>query len=75
MIMAIKTRAEMPKRIEVDLTGPNGNAFFLLGMAGKLAKQLGLDKSAIIEEMKAGDYENLIKVFDNYFGDYVDLYR
>lgn len=44
--MAIKTRAEMPKRIEVDLTGPNGNAFFLLGMAGQLAKQLGLDKSA-----------------------------
>lgn len=73
--MAIKTKAEMPKRIEVDLTGPNGNAFFLLGMASQLARQLNLNKAAIIEEMKSGDYENLIEVFDNYFGDYVDLYR
>jgi len=28
--------------IEIDLTGPNGNAFYLLGTAGNLAKQLGL---------------------------------
>ena len=73
--MAIKKKAEMSKRIEVDLTGPNGNAFYLLGMTGQLAKQLGLDKTAIVDEMKSGDYENLIEVFDKYFGNYVDLYR
>ena len=28
--------------IEIDLTGPNGNAFYLLGTASNLAKQLGL---------------------------------
>ena len=34
--------------IEIDLTGPDGNAFFLLGTAGRLAKQLGFEKT--IEE-------------------------
>ena len=30
-------------RIEIDLTGPQGNAFFLIGTAGNLAKQFGMD--------------------------------
>jgi len=25
--------------------------------------------------MKGGDYENLLQVFDKYFGEYVTLYR
>ena len=29
------------KGIEIDLTGPQGNAFFLLGTASKLGRQLG----------------------------------
>jgi hypothetical protein len=61
--------------IEIDLTGPDGNAFVLIGTATKLARQLGLDGKAIQKEMMAGDYENLIKVFDNYFGSFVTLYR
>ena len=44
--------------IEIDLTGPDGNAFVLIGTAGNLAKQLGLDAKAIREEMMKGDYEN-----------------
>ena len=59
----------------IDLTGPEGNAFVLMGYASRFAKQLGLDSSDIIEEMKSGDYENLIQVFDNYFGDFVILER
>jgi len=62
-------------RIEIDLTGPAGNAFNLLGVAGRLAKQLDLDKEAIIDEMTSGDYENLVAVFDRYFGEFVILYR
>lgn len=61
--------------IEIDLTGPQGNAFFLLGTASNLAKQLDLDGSKIMEEMKSGDYENLLQVFDRYFGSFVTLYR
>ena len=61
--------------IEIDLTGPQGNAFFLLGTASNLAKQLELDGSKIMEEMKRGDYENLLQVFDRHFGSFVTLYR
>ena len=61
--------------IEIDLTGPNGNAFYLLGAAGNLAKQLGLNGVEIKAEMMEGDYENLVKVFDTHFGDFVTLYR
>ena len=70
----IKSKKEK-SGIEIDLTGPDGNAFVLIGTAGNLAKQLGLDSKVIRTEMMAGDYENLIKVFDKYFGDYVTLYR
>jgi len=59
----------------IDLTGPDGNAFVLMGAARKFAKQLGLDADGIIKEMTSADYENLIQVFDNYFGDYVILER
>jgi hypothetical protein len=61
--------------IEIDLTGPDGNAFFLIGMAGRLAKQLGLDNNAIRTEMMQGDYEHLVNTFDKHFGDFVTLYR
>lgn len=61
--------------IEIDLTGPQGNAFFLLGTAKKLASQLGLDGQSICDEMTSGDYENLLQVFDKNFGSIVTLYR
>ena len=61
--------------IEIDLTGPQGNAFYLLGTAKKLANQLGLDGNEILNEMKSGDYENLLQVFDKNFGMFVTLYR
>ncbi len=61
--------------IHIDLTGPDGNAFMLIGKANNLAKQLGLDGKAIQAEMMKGDYENLIKVFDKHFGHFVTLYR
>jgi len=59
----------------IDLTGPQGNAFFLMGQADRLSRQLGLDKEVVINEMRSGDYENLVQVFDRYFGDYVILER
>ena len=61
--------------IEIDLTGPNGNAFYLIGAANNLAKQLGLDGKVIQAEMMKGDYENLVNVFDKHFGHFVTLYR
>ena len=75
--MAIKSEAERPvtEKKVIDLQGPEGNAFYILGVASKLSSQLDLDKEDILNEMKSGDYENLITVFDKHFGDYIDLQR
>jgi len=73
----IKSLNEMPraKKIEVDLSGPHGNAYYLLGLAIGLAEELDLEKDIIRKEMMASDYDNLLKVFDNYFGEIVNLYH
>lgn len=67
-----KTLNEKPV---IDLTGRDGNAFALMGYATRYGKQLGLDTKKITEEMMASDYDNLIEVFEKYFGDYVILER
>ena len=72
--MAILNKPQT-RGIEIDLTGPQGNTFFLLGTAKNLARQLDFNESFILNEMRSGDYENLIKVFDHYFGSVVTLYR
>ena len=61
--------------IEIDLTGPQGNVFFLIATAKNLAKQLGMNASEIQKEMMSGDYENAVNVFDRNFGSFVTLYR
>jgi hypothetical protein len=71
----IRDKQQQTGPIVIDLTGPDGNAFALMGLAKKLAKQLGLDSEIIINDMKSGDYENLLEVFDGNFGDYVILER
>lgn len=73
----IKDRREMNPQIEIDLSGPEGNAFVLLGYASRLGKQIyGHEKTeAILEEMKMSTYELLILTFDKYFGSVVTLYR
>ena len=59
--------------IVIDLTGPHGNAFQLIQFARDLSYKLNLDFESIREEMMDGDYDNLVSVFDSYFGDYVIL--
>jgi len=59
----------------IDLTGPKGNAFFLLGQATRWAKDLGLNGNEILDEMRDGDYEHLVETFEKYFGDYCILER
>ena len=73
----IKDRREMNPQIEIDLSGPQGNAFVLLGYASRLGKQIyGPEQTEfILEEMKLSTYEMLILTFDKYFGEVVTLYR
>ena len=68
-------RKKQSKEIVLDLTGPDGNAFVLLAKAKSFAEQLGLNSKEVTDEMKSGNYENLVQVFDSYFGDYVVLER
>jgi len=75
----IKPASEMEsKKLEINLNGPEGNSFVLLGIAASLGKQLGFDKfriKCIQDEMMLSNYEMLIQTFDKWFGDYVILYR
>ena len=71
----IREKRQCPNQIIIDLTGPDGNAFALMAYADRFARQLGLDSVTIKAEMREGDYENLIKVFDEWFGDFVILER
>ncbi len=59
--------------LTIDLSGPEGNAFYLIGQAKKLAKELGKDGKAIAEEMISGDYKNVLSVFKREFGSIVTL--
>jgi len=75
--MAILTK-DTTKKTTIDLTGPDGNAFYLMGTACNLMKQLKFtpeEADGVLDEMKSSDYENLIKVFDKYFGNFIDLER
>ena len=75
--MAILTKDKFRKRV-IDLNGPEGNAFCLLGTAMSLCKQIGISSERteeIVDEMKSSDYEHLIQTFYKYFGKLVDLER
>ena len=64
-----------PKNV-INLDGPEGNAFSLMGSAKYLAREVGYSHDEIdtmITKMKSGDYNKLVKTFDEYFDGYVVL--
>ncbi len=74
--MTICSRDDMPSdKPEIDLDGPNGNAFVLLAFAKQWATQLGKDPDPILDDMKSNNYEHLVEVLEREFGDYVTFYR
>ena len=78
MIRSISEKPRSPTPIEIDLTGPKGNAYYLLGLANNLSRQLGhsdFKRECILEEMKLFNYECLINTFDREFGMLVTLWR
>ena len=64
-------------RPQIDLSGPQGNAYYLMGVVEKTFRQSGAPYlgRAIVEEMKQGDYEHLVKTFDLYLGEHFDIVR
>ena len=64
--------------IKIDIDGPQGNAFALMGIAKSTGEQLGFSaekNSKIFKEMMSGDYNNLLLVFINNFGQYYKLVK
>lgn len=64
-------------RPSIDLSGFQGNAFFLLATARDLGKQLRMSDEeikSIQDDMRSSDYNHLISVFDSHFGEVMDLY-
>ena len=60
----------------INLDGPDGNVFSLMGAAAGLARRMGMDYGYIefiFDEMKSGDYMNAVKTFDKHFGEFVIL--
>ena len=59
----------------IDLQGPSGNAFALMGYADDFLRQMGRrhEFSAMRTEMMSGDYNNLLRIFEENFSDYVEL--
>jgi len=70
--MSVKRSDPVASRI-INIDGPAGNAWNLMGVASNLANHLGMNFGPIREEMMSGNYINLIKTFDKYFGDIITL--
>ena len=72
--MSIERKGEL--RPVIDLDGPDGNAFSLLGRVNNFCRQLDISADVadeIIGEMMDADYYNLVRVFNSHFGEYVTL--
>ncbi len=75
----IVSRSEMPVRpIEIDLNGPDGNAYVLMAYARDIGRRIGFSEEkikAIHKVMMLTNYDGLVHTFDQEFGDYVILYK
>ena len=63
-------RVKEHQEVVIDIDGPDGNAFALMGYAKDFGRQLGYnarDCGNVIAEMTSGDYENLLKTFTKHF--------
>jgi hypothetical protein len=64
------------QRKQIDLRGPDGNVFVLIGTGIRWMQQLGHSKEeieAFKKEMMSSDYTHAVQTFDNHFGRLCDL--
>ena len=59
----------------IDLHGSQGNAFALMAIADDFLRQMQRrdEFNAMRTEMMSGDYNNLLRVFQEKFGDLVEF--
>ena len=70
----IKRKAEY-RRTVIDLDGSDGNVFVLLSLAKSFCQKLDWDYDKFDAEVKffANSYEDVVALFDQWFGEYCDL--
>jgi hypothetical protein len=71
----IKEKDKTTNEVIIDLTGPDGNVFNLIGYGRKLCRPFDVNQDEFLKEMMSGDYEHAVQTFDKYFGDFVTLLR
>ena len=62
--------------VKINIDGPDGNSFILIGYVKKFGRQLQWENEkidSIIAKMMAGDRDNLLRVFLENFGEVVEL--
>ena len=62
--------------VEINLQGPDGNAYALMAYAKSFGRQIGMSEEIVgkvIDKMTSGDYNNLLLVFEDYFGNVCKL--
>lgn len=69
-------RMKKVNKMRIDLKGPDGNAYALLAIAGRLGRKLNLEpgvREMIHWDMTRSDYNHMVDVFDREFSDQVTL--
>ena len=68
-------RKEEYRRTVIDLDGSDGNVFVLLSLAKSFCQKLDWDYDKFDAEVKffADSYEDVVGLFDSWFGEYCDL--
>ena len=64
--------AKYPTGLIIDLNGPAGNIFYLMGVCNRLVRELGLSarlkREYETEINSAGDYQSCLTVMQKWFG-------
>lgn len=75
--MTIHSRSKMPTKVQIDLSGPDGNTLALVAIAHNIGRQLGKDKDeldAIRKDMLSSNYDHVVATLEKHYGDFIDIY-
>lgn len=67
---------KMGEKLIVDLNGPEGNVYYLMGLVKTIGVKNGLTQSEaniIVQKMTEHDYCHAVKVFKEHMSDLVEL--
>ena len=69
---------DLSGKYRIKLSGSDGNAIALIGYATIFSIKKGYDYDQlkeVLSDMTTGTYEELLQIFDEHFGEFVNIYR